>query len=325
MARAVIHAILGGICIMAMESLCSADVMPQQPEYSGNDKNMVQLVVKVTQPDGKTPVAGEWVRVTLDGKVVNFPTQTDANGLAKSAPMPNSQPATISYDLNPVCPAMGRDPHGVLSFTAATGTLTYTGATMMEVFYHDMTSTTVNTPTETIIGANVLLSPMHLQGIDAHGDAKFGNATLSVQNGLGTYLTADYDNIIVATNTTTNTSILTGTIVNEVLNSGLNSKFITELGSDLLSFSPSFFMETDGNLAALTNNFGGAPAALVGPPTDGSVNVTSCPNGTTLAISPEPGSFALLGIGGLILLAFARSKQATLAETVPSGGASVFL
>jgi hypothetical protein len=314
MVRTVIHTIFGGLCIIAMGSLCSADtITPQPAEFTGNDKDMVQLVVKVTKPDGTTPVAGEWVRATLDGKVVNFPTQTDVNGIAKTAPMPAVSPNTLTYDFNPVCPAMGRDPHGILSFTAATGTLTYTGGTMMEVFYHDMTSTTVNTPTETIIGANVVLSPMQFQGIDSHGNAKFGNATLSVQNGLGTYLTADYDNIIVATNNTTHTSILTGTVLNQVLNPGLNSRFITELGIDLLSFSPSFFMETDGNLAALTNNFGG-DNPLLGPATDGSVNVTSCPYGTTTALStPEPSSFALLGIGGLILAACTRRKQASQA------------
>jgi hypothetical protein len=254
--------------------------------YSGTIAN-----VKVTVKDANgQPVPNAWVRGQNKDDGRPFLGPTNANGVyegpvqhVQSLPIWENDKAVIVDCKTALESVSGH----TLTFNAATGTLSITQDTVQRVSYQDMTSTTVNTPTETIIGASVHLSDMHFNGFNSFGEASFGNATLTIANSSGTYLTAAYNNILVGSFPGLDTSVLIGDTSSFALNNGLNSRYINEFGQDLATLpNPNYFLNIGGDLAALTNNF----------TTDASVSEITDFLGGSSSI-PEPSSLILLLVG----------------------------
>ena len=250
------------------------------------------------------PVPNVWVSIPIfkpDG--TDGPSQevgpTDASGTGKQhitgLPLFDTKNASLTS-----CPTYAQShSDNTLSFNASTGTLSYTGATIQEVSYHNMTSTTVNTPTETIIGANVNITGMQFTA-GPGGAALFGNATVSISNSSGTYMTYSYNNTQIVTDPSTGNSVLLGNTGSFSLDTSLNSEYINEFSQDLtLIPNPIYSMEISGNLASVTNDY----------TTNGSILVTTdfLAGGTTV---PEPSSLILLLLGAVCTSVFARRRLA---------------
>jgi hypothetical protein len=226
-------------------------------------------------------------------------TTTDDTGVVKShvAVLRNeTQPVASAVEVD--CKTGGKDPHGQVTFKATTGTLTYVGGTMAQVSYSDMTSTSVNTPTETIIGANVSITGLHLLSSDGMGNAAFTGGTFSIASAAGTYLQADYNGVSLSVDPTTGDSILMGLPSNDMLNTGLGSRFVSDLAGSLATgVTPTFELDLGANLAAATSDF----------TQTATVSVTDCPFGQNYLFPlPEPSSWALLAGGGSILVGISR-------------------
>ncbi len=286
-------AALAALALAAVTGRASADYTVKVKQVSGAPSGLWALSVTVTDPDHPNGVPNVWVRVQPGNDSNPVYVQTDSHGNGITTPSETKDPSPPNSGTVVDCKEALKDPGGSLHYNAATGALTYTGATVAQVFYSDMTSTTVNTPTETIIGASVELLGMHFTGIDAAGLAHFGDATLRIEDAQGLFFTASYDNVMVGSGFGTSDSILVGTLGNFSFDPTRVSRYDTELMADLAVIpSPTFYLTMDGNLADMTNNFA-APGA---GGQDATVNVTTCPLGGGAAL-PEPSSVLLLAIG----------------------------
>jgi hypothetical protein len=258
--------------------------------WSG-DNGKVKVTVKDENGNG---VSGKyvWVGYGRDGSDGWCIGPTGADG-TKTVPLVRKGRndhlnITKTYVQDPR--AYGEDPHGRLSFDAATGGLSYTGGTMESVWYHDGSNTSTNGSGETIIGASVSLTGMQLAGYDEFGRPRFTDGELRIENSAGVFLSADYSDVVLYTYPDTGENMLWGTPGNFALNTGLGSRFISELGSDLASFwRPSFHLTSNSSFTDATSGF----------TTNGSIDVDACPLGGSASI-PEPGT---LGVAGLSLAA----------------------
>jgi hypothetical protein len=158
-----------------------------------------------------------------------------------------------------------------------------------------MTSVTSNSATESIIGANVTLSGLLFRGLDASGAAEFGPGSLSIFNSTGTFLTADYANAILFSDSLTHNSVVYGDLTSISLSFAQPSRYLDELTQDLATIpNPTYSFSTDANLSDLTNGF----------LTDGSVSVSDCSIGGGVSSAPEPSSLILFAIGGVALMGY---------------------
>lgn len=266
---------------------------------------VINFTVSVTMPDPNdpkktVPVAGKWIDVANNGVGRTRIGQTDSNGKIEVhgyvGEFAQTKEALAPKEID--CPpAVKKDPGGTLSYNAATHTLSYNNGSVSEISYTDMTTTTVNTPTETMIGAHITITGLHFTGFNSFGSATFSNGVFTISDAQGDFVTGIYENARVATSGD-GTSLLLGDTTDLSLNLARNSLFLSEFATDLATFphNPEFLLSTDGNLGTDTGGY----------LSNGSENVTDCPyNVVGPYILPEPSSVALLGGGlalGLVLL-----------------------
>ena len=162
---------------------------------------------------------------------------------------------------------------GVFTVNPTTG-IQFT-ARINQVDYYDGTTTQVDTPTETIIGASVNLSNV-LYVNTLGGDYYFTNGILSITDPSGTFLTADLVHVIIS-GSYVNFNFDTKNMQNSMLNTMLGSRFIQELNDALVSamskqlaasftlelFTGSFDTEGFGNVQGLID---GAPEEYIAEP-----------------------------------------------------------
>ena len=229
-------------------------------------------------------------------------TTTDATGVVHAKVGVNSneaQPVATAAEIT--CNPESKDPQGQVTFNAATGTLTYHGGTIAQVMYSDMTSTSVNTPTETIIGSALTVTGLHLVSSDGMGNAAFTGGTFSITNGAATYLQAADDGVFLSRDPVTGDTILLGLPSDYSLNTSLNSRYISELSAALAGGLGAIFeLDLDEDLSDATAGF----------TQDATANVVDCPYGRSYLVNsvPEPSSWALLACGVPIPGGFIRRR-----------------
>jgi hypothetical protein len=210
-------------------------------------------------------------------------------------------PPLDSNDVEKVL-AQANDPHGTLRYDASRGLLNYTGGTVNQVSYHDMTVATTRSPGESIIGANLQITGMYFQGIDSTGAADFGGGTLTIFNSAGTFLSSPFDHEALFTDPLTHDSVLFGVADNVTLDFSQPSLYLRELQADLAKVpAPAFSLNLGADLGQATNLF----------TTDGEATALDCALGGGLERPlPEPSTLVLLSMGGLVLLCRARRTRA---------------
>lgn len=148
-------------------------------------------------------------------------------------------------------------------------------AKINQVTYYDGTTTNVDTPEETIIGAWVNLSNVVFSGM-LGGDYLFTDGTLSVSDDSGTYLTASIVHVVII-GSYINFNFDTKNLQNVSLNTSLNSRFIQEL-NDALSGSATKELAVSFTLELFTGSFD----------TEGFGNVQGLLDGAPIKFIAEP-------------------------------------
>lgn len=256
------------------------------------------LTITATGAGGLAKNASLWLSIPAAEKNSDATTPWQFNGKLTTknpvaqAPAPAPQlPLSIGTG-----PGAGRP---TASYDAATGALSFTDGTVNFARYVDGSTTTTNGPSESIIGATVVIQPTTFLGADPTVPGAFDFADTLVQVFQGSTLFEDATLGGLTVFQTSSGSELYGTLDWQSLIADLGSQYIYQ---DLTA-SVEDALYLDGDLISATNGFTQSASS------DGPLTIAS------ISGVPEPSTSWLIALG-LVSLVFAgrgRLRGATFA------------